>query len=159
MVRHLDIRTIRFSTIFLTIIFLNSCGPRSGVHHDNETEKDKVVQTPICGNALDNESSSDGAKLFKINCAVCHSAFTDQNFLGPGLKGIKYRLPNPPDDWFIKYTINCDKVFASGDAYAAKLRGENKDQRMTVFEGILTEEDAREIYNYLTKSMATEAVP
>lgn len=99
---------------------------------------------------IDVSYNGNGGKLFKQNCAVCHSASTDQIFVGPSLKGMPDRLPNPPLDWFMKYTINNEKVFLAGDSYAVKLRDKYKDSRMPVFEGILSEKDVTEIYEFLT---------
>jgi cytochrome c2 len=135
--------------LLLTIVF--SCGPRSGIHNDEK----KTDDVNISGNAnetkqIDVSYSEKGGKLYKQNCAVCHAKFEDHVIVGPPLKGIADRLPQPAEEWFVKYTINNEKVFASGDAYAAKLKAEYKDKPMTVFEGVLSEDDVREIYTYLT---------
>lgn len=98
---------------------------------------------PVCGN----NDGGKGAKLFKQNCAVCHSAHTDQNFTGPGLKGIFDRVPS--EEWFIRYTLNCEKVLHSGDSYAKKLHKQSNGAQMTIFEGALTESDVREIISFL----------
>jgi cytochrome c2 len=126
-----------------------SCGPRSGIHQDEKQEEVKDIrkETPVCGNA---GASSKGQKLFKLNCATCHMAHTDQILTGPGLKGVTDRIPKPAEEWFIKYTLNCEKVYKSGDPYAKKLHDEYRGMTMTIFEGHLSEEDAREIYSYLT---------
>ena len=136
-----------------------SCGPRSGVQNDNE-QTDNSSQT-------DNEKTSEkvidvwydeaDGRLFKKNCAVCHS-LTDQIIVGPGLAGVKDRLPQPAEDWFIKYTLNSDKVFKSGDPYAAKLKDEYKGNPMTAFEGVLTEQEIKRIYKVVTFS-TSQAVP
>lgn len=147
------------TTGLLLLTFLFSCGPRSGIHNDEKTDDGN-----FCGNAnetnqIDVSYNDKGGKLFKQNCAVCHAAASDQILIGPGLKGFKDRLPNPPDEWFIKYTLNNEKVFLSGDAYAAKLKSEYKDKPMTIFEGVLTEQDVREIYNFLTNAIPVQTVP
>ncbi|MES2679523.1 MAG: cytochrome c [Bacteroidota bacterium] len=134
---------------FLLLALLFSCGPRSGVHED-KPDDGNFCGTQSESKRIDVSYWDKGNKLFKQNCAVCHSAFDDKDFNGPSLKGIRDRLPHPSENYFIKYCINNEKVFLSGDPYAAKLRSEYKDQRMTVFEGILTEQDIREIYNYVT---------
>lgn len=138
---------------------LISCGPRSGIHNDEKTDDGN-----FCGNAnetkqIDVSYNDKGAKLYKQNCAVCHGPAHDLIDAAPDLKGIKDRLPNPADEWFIKYTLNNEKVFLSGDAYANKLKSEYKDRPMTVFEGVLTEQDVREIYNFLTNTIPVQTVP
>lgn len=47
-----------------------------------------------------------GEKLFKINCASCHKV-TDQKLVGPGLKGVAARVPQPAEQWLIKWIKNC----------------------------------------------------
>lgn len=143
--------------LLLTILF--SCGPRTGIDNDNE-QTDSVTQA-------DNEKTSEkvidvwyneaDGKLFKQNCAVCHS-LTDQIIDGPGLAGVKDRIPQPSVDWFVKYTLNNEKVFKSGDPYAAKLKDEYKGHPMTVFEGVLTEQEVKRIYKVVTFS-TTHTVP
>ncbi|MBA3681719.1 MAG: cytochrome c [Bacteroidetes bacterium] len=142
------------------LVFFISCGPRSGVHH--EEKKEELVGS--CGTVSETGTyasySPDGEKLFKLNCAVCHAAHADQKLTGPGLKGIAYRVPQPADQWFLKYVLNNEKVFKSGDAYAAKLRGEYKDTPMTIFEGQLEEADIMAIYKYLAGPPASSnAIP
>lgn len=61
--------------------------------------------------------AQDGAKIFKQNCAVCHS-LTKKKITGPGLEGIAGRAS---DEWLAKWIKNNKAVIASGDAYAASL--------------------------------------
>lgn len=68
--------------------------------------------------------AQDGAKIFKQNCAVCHS-LTDQKLTGPGLAGIAGRVPKPEDEWLTAWIKNNNKVIASGDAYAKSLVSAN----------------------------------
>jgi len=91
--------------------------------------------------------AQDGEKLFKQNCAVCHSSHTDQKLAGPGLKGIFDRAPK--GDWLSKWIINNEKLIKSGDAYANKIYNDNGKAAMTVFEGILNEKDVASILAFL----------
>jgi len=145
-------------TIGLFLLTLTSCGPRSGIHEDKKDDGD-FCGTRTMDKPREYTDKSNGATLFKKNCAVCHATIDDQNYNGPTMKGIADRLPKPSQEYFIKYTLNNEKVFLSGDAYAAMLRGKYKDQRMTVFEGVLTEQDIIEIYKFLTKPAQAQAVP
>jgi mono/diheme cytochrome c family protein len=70
--------------------------------------------------------------------------------VGPGFKGIADRLPKPAEEWFIKYTLNNDSVYKSGDKYARKLRADYEGEEMTIFSGELTREQIKTIYSYLT---------
>ncbi len=89
----------------------------------------------------------DGAKLFKQNCATCHSSHTDTKGTGPGLKGIFDRAPK--GDWLKNWIINNEKVIKSGDAYANKIFNENGKAAMTVFEGQLTDKDVDAILGFI----------
>lgn len=91
--------------------------------------------------------AQDGAKLFKQNCAVCHSSHTDQKLTGPGLAGIFDRAPE--GDWLKNWILNNEKLIKSGDAYANKIYTENGKAAMTVFEGQLTDKDVDAILAFL----------
>jgi len=91
--------------------------------------------------------AQDGEKLFKQNCAVCHSSHTDQKLTGPGLKGIFDRAPK--GDWLTKWILNNQKLIKAGDAYANKIYNDNGKAQMNVFEGQLTEKDVVSILDYL----------
>ena len=61
-----------------------------------------------------------GEKLFKINCASCHKV-TDQKLVGPGLKGVAARVPQPAEEWLIKWIKNSQAVVKSGVSNANKI--------------------------------------
>jgi mono/diheme cytochrome c family protein len=90
--------------------------------------------------------AQDGAKIFKQNCAVCHT-LTDQKLTGPGLAGIFDRAPK--GDWLNKWILNNEKLIKSGDAYANKIYAANGKAAMTVFEGQLTDKDVEAILAYV----------
>ncbi len=90
--------------------------------------------------------AQDGAKIFKQNCAVCHT-LTDQKLTGPGLAGVFDRAPK--GDWLHKWVMNNEKLIKSGDAYANKIYNENGKAAMTVFEGQLTDADVDAVLAYV----------
>ena len=79
-----------------------------------------------------NLQAQDGAKLFKQNCAVCHSSHSDQKLTGPGLKGVFDRVPK--GDWINRWIVNNQKLIKSGDAYANKIYNEYGKAQMSIFE-------------------------
>ncbi|MBI3518543.1 MAG: c-type cytochrome [Bacteroidetes bacterium] len=91
-------------------------------------------------------NAQDGAKLFKQNCAVCHTV-TDQKLTGPGLAGVFDRAPK--GDWLHNWILNNEKLIKGGDAYANKIYNENGKAAMTVFEGQLTDKDVDAILAYI----------
>src|SRR6185295_140836 len=82
-------------------------------------------------------AAADGEKIFKQNCAVCHSLGANK-ITGPGLAGIAGRAPG--GDWLHKWIKNNDKLIKSGDAYAVKISTFDASQ-MTVFESTLSDEE------------------
>ena len=90
-------------------------------------------------------AQEDGAKLFKQNCAVCHSIGKNK-LTGPGLEGVFTRVPS--EDWMAKWIKNNDKLIKSGDAYANKIYKENGAAQMTVFED-LSDEKIKAIMAYV----------
>lgn len=90
---------------------------------------------------------SPGEKLFKQNCAVCHT-MTDQKLTGPGLAGVLNRVPG--GDWLKRYILNSEKLIRSGDVYANKIYEENGKAAMPVYEGALNENDLNILIKYIT---------
>ena len=92
--------------------------------------------------------AQDGAKIFKQNCAVCHS-LTDQKLTGPGLAGVADRVPKPADEWLAKWIKNNNKVIASGDAYAKSLVANNGGaDAMSEFE-FLSDDDIKALVAFV----------
>ena len=63
-------------------------------------------------------SAQDGEKIFKQNCAVCHSLGSN-TIVGPGLQGVISRVPS--EEWMFKWIQNNEALIKSGDAYAVKV--------------------------------------
>ena len=92
--------------------------------------------------------AQDGAKIFKQNCAVCHT-LTDQKLTGPGLAGVFDRVPKPSDEWLTKWIKNNNKVIAAGDAYAKKLVADNGgSDGMSEFE-FLSDDEVKALIGYI----------
>src|ERR1700761_3614624 len=96
--------------------------------------------------SINHASAADGKTVFKQNCAVCH-ALTDQKITGPGLKGLGDRAPK--GDWLFNWVKNNEKVIKSGDAYANKILKENGNAAMTVFEGVVSDDDIKAVVEYI----------
>ena len=90
--------------------------------------------------------AQDGEKLYKQNCAVCHSLGKNK-LTGPGLEGVASRVPQPADEWLLKWIKNNVAVTKSGDAYAKKLMDEYKGAQMTVFTD-LSDDEIKAIIEY-----------
>ena len=91
---------------------------------------------------------AEGGKLFKANCAVCHSLGTNK-VTGPGLQGVTDRVPAPYQDWMLKWIKNNAAFRKSGDAYANKVFADNNGTSMTVFDGTLTDDQIKNIIAYV----------
>lgn len=79
----------------------------------------------------------DAEKLYKQNCAVCHSLGKNK-ITGPGLEGIGTRAPGDP--WLAKWIKNNKELIKAGDTYAKKILSENNGADMTVFTDLKDEE-------------------
>lgn len=90
-------------------------------------------------------SKDAGAKLFKQNCAVCHSTGTNV-ITGPGLAGIVGKVPSK--DWLHKWIKNADAVKKSGDPEAKRVDNEFPNANMTVF-NFLSDNEVNDIIAYL----------
>jgi mono/diheme cytochrome c family protein len=66
------------------------------------------------------QSVEEGEKLFKQNCASCHHVDA-RKAVGPGLAGVFDRVPQPAEDWLIRWIKNSQALVKAGDAYAVKI--------------------------------------
>lgn len=92
-----------------------------------------------------------GEKLFKINCASCHKV-TDQKLVGPGLKGLAARVPQPSEPWLIKWIKNSQAVVKGGDAYANKIFTEYNKSVMP--SQALTDDEIKSVLAYIANPPA-----
>ncbi len=90
--------------------------------------------------------AEDGAKIFKQNCAVCHR-LDGQILTGPGLAGVAQRVPS--DDWMFKWIKDNNALRKSGDAYANGIRAKYDNKDMTVFNGVISDEDIKAVIAYI----------
>lgn len=91
-------------------------------------------------------SAADGEKIFKQNCAVCHSLGTDV-VTGPGLKDVLSRTPGG-EAWLMKWIKNNKALIASGDAHAKELFAANGNKDMTVFD-FLSDDDLKAVIAFV----------
>ena len=95
--------------------------------------------------SINQVSAADGEKIFKQNCAVCHSLGKNK-ITGPGLEGVASRTPG--DAWLMKWIKNNNAVLKSGDAYANKILGESGGAQMTVFNDF-TDDDLKAVIAFI----------
>jgi cytochrome c2 len=88
--------------------------------------------------STNNAFAADGEKLFKQNCAVCHSMGSNK-ITGPGLAGVMTRVPSPNKEWLHKWIKNNDAMIKAGDPYAVKISAFDASA-MTVFASMPDEE-------------------
>ena len=81
--------------------------------------------------------AQDAEKIFKQNCAVCHSLGKNK-LVGPGLEGVGTRVPS--EAWMAKWIKNSQELVKGGDAYAKKIFSENNMVPMTPFTFLKDEE-------------------
>ena len=89
-------------------------------------------------------SAQDGEKIFKQNCAVCHSLGSNK-VTGPGLKGLLARVPS--EEWLLKWIKNNDALIKSGDAYAVKISAYDASA-MTIFTN-LSDDEIKSVITYI----------
>lgn len=89
--------------------------------------------------------AADGEKLFKQNCASCHS-LESKKIVGPGLEGVLTRVPSK--EWMHSWIKNNDALIKSGDAYAVKISAFDPSA-MTTFAS-MSDENIDAIIEYVT---------
>ena len=91
--------------------------------------------------------ATNGAALFKNNCASCHNAKMEKDLTGPGLYGVMDRIPSE-EGWIYEWVRNSSKVINAGDPYASALYEKWNKTQMTAMEH-LTNEDIDDIMAYI----------
>ncbi|HEX8514934.1 MAG TPA: c-type cytochrome [Bacteroidia bacterium] len=105
--------------------------------------------------STNNAFAADGEKIFKQNCAVCHSLGKNK-LTGPGLEGVMTRVPS--EQWLFDWTKNNKAMIAAGDAYAVKVFNENNKADMTVFASTLSDDEIKAVIGYI-KAPPVAAAP
>src|ERR1700712_4245958 len=90
-----------------------------------------------------------GESLFKANCSSCHAL--DYKMTGPALKGI---TSAQSEDWLIHWISNNKKFRDSGDKSAVAIYNEYNQASMSIFEGILSTDDIKDILAYIKDASA-----
>lgn len=101
-----------------------------------------------------NAQAVDGEKLFKQNCSTCHR-IDEKKLTGPGLKGVFDRVPQPAEEWLMKWIKNNEALRKSGDAYANKVYNDFGGSPMTVFTH-LSDDEIKGIIEYFKNPPAPE---
>ena len=100
-----------------------------------------------------NSYSQDGKKLFKANCAACHSVGSNK-VVGPGLQGINEKREK---EWLHKWIKNSGELIASGDADAKAIFEEYKKVPMPAQP--VSDEDIDVILEYIANPGDGEVAP
>lgn len=133
--------------ILLVVYFKKNEEPKSeetGFFCGNATEEKSTRYTDKLsdGSMFDSEK---GEKLFKQNCAVCHSLGSNM-ITGRGLRNVMSRVPS--SEWLEKFIMNSDSMAKAGDPYTLKIREGNTDH-MTSFKNQLSRNDVLQIIDYI----------
>lgn len=90
--------------------------------------------------------ATNGAVIFKNNCASCHSAKMENDLTGPGLYGALDRVPSR--EILYPWIRNSSAVLADGDPYFSALYETWNKTQMTAMEH-LTDEDIDDVLLYI----------
>jgi len=103
--------------------------------------------------AYSQEKSLDGAKLFKANCAACHSVGSNK-VVGPGLQGVNEKRDR---EWLGKWISNSSEFIASGDPDANAIF--NEFNKITMPPQAVSPEEIDAILAYIENPGTEEAAP
>jgi mono/diheme cytochrome c family protein len=138
--------SIRIASVFLqsatifSLVFLLTVGAyaqEAAVADDGIPTDDAIV--------------SEGASLFKGNCAQCHAV--NEVVIGPALKNVHERRPK---EWLLKWVKNSQKVIQSGDEYAVNLFTQYKKNVMPSY--AFSDDQITSILAYLKVESSKEPV-
>ena len=109
---------VKLSIFCLSLLFfqLNTYAQEAPAE---EMAADSVAEEVVADAAADKGGDliAEGEKLFKANCAACHSVGTNK-VVGPGLQGISDKRS---EEWLLKWIANSGELIASGDADAVAI--------------------------------------
>lgn len=88
-------------------------------------------------------SAVDGEKIFKQNCAACHSVGKGK-LVGPDLKGVNTRRS---EAWLLKFIKSSQTMVKSGDKDAVAVFNENN--RIPMPDQNLTTQQMKDVLAYL----------
>ncbi len=132
--------------IFILVSWtLTSCGPRSGVSHENDNAVCGVTEEDYKPTPANTESQISGRDLFKNFCSECHMIDKEVKD-GDMLKGVCDRIPK--GEWFKYYIQNSDSLKKSEDPYSLKIDHDNQSDYEHNFKK-LSDKEIQDIYNYL----------
>lgn len=113
-----------------------------------------VFLLAISWNVNAQDAVASGKKIFQDNCTVCHKI--GEKLIGPNLEGVTTRRS---EDWIKSFVKNSQKMVEAGDADAVKIYTEFNKTAMTAFEGNLSEDDLKNLVEYLKVAKAEVAPP
>ncbi|GAB4249983.1 MAG: c-type cytochrome [Vicingaceae bacterium] len=87
--------------------------------------------------------AQDGEKLFKANCAACHTV-SSKKLVGPGLEGVNDKYE---EDWLIKWIKDSQALIKAGDADAVKVFEENN--KVVMPPQPLSDEEVKAVLAYI----------
>lgn len=90
--------------------------------------------------------ANEGQKIFKANCAVCHSVGKGK-VVGPDLKGVETRHDIA---WLLKWIKSSQAMVKSGDKTAVQLFNENDNLVMQDFS--LTDDEIKSVLEYVKET-------
>jgi mono/diheme cytochrome c family protein len=114
-----------------------------------------LLTTFTVHNAVAQTAEEKGEKIFKGNCASCHAI--DKKVVGPALKDVFSRVPQPAEDWLKKWIKNSSAVIKSGDAYANKIFAEYNKSVMPA--QAISDDELKDLLAYIKNPPAPKQAP
>ena len=115
------IKKVKKSTLLKwSFLFVVSLFAQNSLFAETENDSLTAAKVEVAETPAADAGSADvllGEKLFKANCAACHSV-GDNKVVGPGLKGINDKRSA---EWLEKWITNSAALIASGDADAVAI--------------------------------------
>ena len=151
----------KFLFLSLMTLFVVSCGNNSDDNkqaapaadqsksadanpsYDQQRGEGKFSKVDVSA-ALDQAKAEAGSKVYSVKCSACHK-LTDEKLVGPGWKGVTSRHTA---EWIMNFATNPDVMIDKDPKAQAMLelclvRMPNQN---------LTDEDARNIYEFMRKN-------
>ncbi len=137
----------RIACLFYCLAFLSACGDQSGPEKQQLKVPDvKMNSTQLVALA---DLVKEGKLLFKTHCFPCHAMPDEEHQCGNSFGMLFEHLPEPADEYLVKFVMDSKRLRKEGDAYAMNLTKLYDSNYEHSFKDSLSYSQIESILNYL----------
>lgn len=137
----------RIAILCICLAFIYSCGDSANSSKKElnlpEIKKDSTKLIALA------DMVGEGKLLFKQYCFPCHAMPDEEHQCGSSLETVFDRLPQPADEYCLKFILDSERLRNDGDAYARQIGIDYNSNFEHTFKDSLSISQVQNIINYL----------